>query len=64
MDVIAEIRRRHQVSKEIISSIARSLNLSWPTVHRHLQTETEPVYQRWHQLCAQRRTVRQLFEGL
>lgn len=46
MDVIAEIRRRHTISKESISSIARALNLSRPTVRKHLQTETEPVYQR------------------
>jgi hypothetical protein len=32
MQVIAEIRRRHLVSKERISSIARDLKLSRPTV--------------------------------
>jgi len=46
MDIIAEIRRRHLVSGESISSIARSLNLSRPTVRKHLQTTSEPVYQR------------------
>ena len=49
MDLIAEIRRRHFVSKESISSIARTLNLSRPTVRKHLCTITEPVYQRQHQ---------------
>jgi transposase len=46
MDIIAEIRRRHLVSGESISSIARSLNLSRPTVRKHLRTTEEPVYQR------------------
>jgi len=46
MDHIAEIRRRHFISGETISEIARSLNLSRPTVRKALQAETEPVYQR------------------
>lgn len=46
MDIIAEIRRRHLVSGESISAIARSLNLSRPTVRKHLQTTSEPLYQR------------------
>jgi predicted transcriptional regulator len=46
MEVIAEIRRRHLVSKESISSIARDLKLSRQTVRKHLQTEAEPVYSR------------------
>lgn len=46
MHLIAEIRRRHFVSGESISAIARSLNLSRPTVRKHLKTEQEPVYQR------------------
>jgi predicted transcriptional regulator len=46
MDIIAEIRRRHFVSKESISSIARSLKLSRTTVRKHLKTEVEPTYQR------------------
>lgn len=46
MEVIAEIRRRHLVSKESISSIARDLKLSRPTVRKHLQSESEPVYTR------------------
>lgn len=49
MDFIAEIRRRHFVSGESISSLARSLNLSRPTVRKALKTEAEPVYQRQHQ---------------
>ncbi len=49
MEVIAEIRRRHLVSKESISSIARDLNLSRQTVRKHLQTEAEPVYSRQKQ---------------
>lgn len=46
MDIIAEIRRRHFVSKESISSIARSLKLSRTTVRKHLKTEVESAYQR------------------
>ena len=49
MHLIAEIRRRHFVSGESISFIARSLNLSRPTVRKHLKTELEPVYQRTSQ---------------
>jgi len=46
MDIIAEIRRRHFVSGELISSIARSLKISRPTVRKHLTTQSEPVYER------------------
>ena len=49
MEVIAEIRRRHWVSGESISSIARDLKLSRPTVRKHLATEVEPVYVRQQQ---------------
>jgi transposase len=49
MDMIAEIRRRHLVSKESISSIARDLNLSRPTVRKHCRTQSEPVYHRLKQ---------------
>ena len=49
MDIIAEIRRRHFVSGESISSIARSLKISRPTVRKHLATKDEPVYQRQSQ---------------
>lgn len=48
MNIIAEIRRGHFVSKESISSIARSLGVLRPAVRKHLQTEAEPVYQ--HQI--------------
>jgi transposase len=46
MDIIAEVRRRHLVSGESISSIARSLKISRPTVRKHLSTEIEPIYKR------------------
>ncbi len=46
MDIIAEVRRRHLVSGESISSIARSLKISRPTVRKNLSTEIEPVYKR------------------
>src|ERR1700709_1128891 len=46
MDMVAEIRRRHLVSKESISSIARDLKLSRPTVRKHCRTRCEPVYPR------------------
>jgi transposase len=49
MEFIAEIRRRHWVSGESISSLARSLKLSRPTIRKALKAETEPVYQRQHQ---------------
>lgn len=49
MDIIAEIRRRHLVSGESITAIARSLNLSRPTVRKHLRTTSPPTYQRQHQ---------------
>jgi len=38
MDIIAEVRRRHLVSGESISSIARSLIISRPTVRKHFST--------------------------
>ena len=46
MDMIAEIRRRHLISQESISSIARDLKLSRPTVRKHCRTHSEPVYHR------------------
>jgi transposase len=49
MDLIAEIRRRHLVSKESISSIARELNLSRPTVRKHCHSLREPLYRRHKQ---------------
>ena len=49
MDVIADIRRRHLVSKESISAIARDLNLSRPTVSKHCRSQCEPLYHRHKQ---------------
>ena len=49
MEVIVEIHRRHLVIKEGISSIARDLKLSRPTVRKHLQTVSEGVYIRQNQ---------------
>ena len=49
MDMIAEVRRRHLVSKESISSIARDQKLSRPTLRKHCRTQSEPVYQRHKQ---------------
>ncbi|MCH9639647.1 MAG: hypothetical protein K0U40_09150 [Betaproteobacteria bacterium] len=46
MDIIAEVRRRHFVSGENISAISRSLNISRPTVRKHLEAKEIPVYQR------------------
>jgi hypothetical protein len=41
MDMIAEIRRRHLVSKESISSIARDLKLSRPTVRKYCRSQAD-----------------------
>lgn len=49
MEFIAEIRRRHFVSGESISSISRSLKLSRPTIRKALKVEADPLYQRQHQ---------------
>ena len=49
MEFIAEIRRRHLVSGESASSIARSLQLSRPTVRKALSLLSEPGYQRQSQ---------------
>jgi transposase len=46
MDIIAEIRRRHLISHESISAIARDLKLSRPTVRKHIKTTEPPAYQR------------------
>jgi len=53
MDQIAEIRRRYFVNKETISAIARALNLSRPTVRKHLNTTTEPGYHRQQTVAKQ-----------
>jgi len=49
MNVIAEIRRRHLVEKETISSLAIAFKLSRQTIRKHLKTVDEPAYQRKHQ---------------
>jgi transposase len=49
MEFIAEIRRRHFVGKESISSIARSLQFSRPTVRKALAVLAEPGCQRQNQ---------------
>ena len=49
MDLIAEIRRRRLVSRESISSIARELSLSRPTVRKHCRSLCEPLYRRQKQ---------------
>jgi len=63
MEVIAEIRRRHLVSGESISSIARDLKLSRPTVRKHLQTETEPVFIRQQQAAPKLGDFRSVLES-
>lgn len=63
MEVIAEIRRRHLVSGESISAIARDLKLSRPTVRKHLQTESEAVYLREHQPAPKLGAFRSVLEG-
>jgi transposase len=62
MDLIAEIRRRHLVRKESISSIARDLNLSRPTVRKHCRTEAKPSYQRRQQPAPMLGAVQQRLE--
>jgi hypothetical protein len=49
MEFIAEHGGRHFVSGESISSIARSLKLSRPTVRKALKIVDEPTYQRQNQ---------------
>jgi DNA-binding transcriptional ArsR family regulator len=63
MEVIAEIRRRHLISGESISSIARDLKLSRPTVRKHLQTESEAVYLREHQPAPKLGAFRSVLES-
>jgi transposase len=46
MDVIAEIRRRHFIEKETITSLAKTFKLSRPTIRKHLKTVEVPVYHR------------------
>jgi len=49
MNIIAEIRRRHLVENETISSLAVAFKLSRPTIRKHLKTVEEPSYRRKHQ---------------
>jgi len=51
MDIIAEIRRRHFVENETISSLSKTFNLSRPTIRKHLKTIDVPVYRRKNQPC-------------
>ncbi len=46
MDIIYEIRRRYSVQKQAVSTIAREMGLSRPTVRKHLNTVEEPKYER------------------
>jgi hypothetical protein len=46
MGVIAEIRRRHLIENEPISSLAIAFKLFRPTIRNHLKTVEEPAYQR------------------
>jgi hypothetical protein len=64
MDLIAEIRRRHLVGKESISSIARDLKLSRPTVRKHCRTRAEPAYRRQKQPTPQLGAFQDTLEGL
>ena len=63
MDMIAEIRRRRLVSKESISSIARDLKLSRPTVRKHCRTQAEPVYRRRTQPAPRLGAFQETLEG-
>ena len=49
MKNIAEIRRRHKINGESISSLAEEFKHSRNTIRKHLETVEEPVYQRQQQ---------------
>ena len=49
MDMIAEIRRRHLIRKESITSIAHDLKLFRPTVRKQCRSTAEPIYHRDNQ---------------
>jgi transposase len=49
MDIIAEIRRRYHIDNESVTSLAKTFNLSRPTIRKHIKTVEEPVYQRQNQ---------------
>jgi hypothetical protein len=42
MDIIAEIRQRHFIENEKITSLAEAFKLSRPTIRKHLKTIAEP----------------------
>ncbi len=46
MNSIAEIRRRHFVEGETISTLSKDLKLSRQTIRKALKTTEEPMYQR------------------
>ena len=62
MDLIGEIRRRHLVRRESISSIARDLKLCRQTVRRHCRTDAKPSYQRRQQPTPMLGAVQQTLE--
>ena len=49
MAVIAEIRLRFHVDNETVTSLAKTFNLSRPTIRKHINTVDAPVYQRQNQ---------------
>ena len=63
MEIIAEVRRRHLVGKESISSIARDLKLSRPTVRKHVKSGAEPLYRRRSQSAPKLGEHRQVLES-
>jgi len=50
MEFIAQIRRRHVVGGKSFRPMARSLQLSRPTVRKHLRVE-KPVYEGQYHPC-------------
>jgi DNA-binding MarR family transcriptional regulator len=46
MDIICEIRRRHLIQKQTITAIARDMDISQPTVCKHLNTVEKRKYER------------------
>jgi DNA-binding IclR family transcriptional regulator len=44
MGIIYEICRRHSIQKQFISTIARDMGLSRPTVRKHLTTREQHKY--------------------
>jgi DNA-binding transcriptional ArsR family regulator len=64
MDIIAEIRRRHFIGKETITSLAEAFKLSRPTIRKHLKTIAEPVYQRQNQPPSEVRSISRAVRSL